>query len=202
MYLKKILNLKKTLLFRLTILYAGIFAISSLIILLVFYLKIQSVTIENMDKELLEKVEKYSILMNDKGTEGVKNEITEDAKDEDPYEEFFRLITLNGKILATTDTSSWGDINNKYDSLVEIKSGKSDQILQTLNIPGREFKARMVSAVIGPDVVLQIGVSFEDAENYLQIFRNWFLVLLFPVTALAALVGGFMAKRPCLIWRT
>ena len=198
MYLKKILNLKKTLLFRLTILYAGIFAISSLIILLVFYLKIQSVTIENMDKELLEKVEKYSILMNDKGTEGVKNEITEDAKDEDPYEEFFRLITLNGKILATTDTSSWGDINNKYDSLVEIKSGKSDQILQTLNIPGREFKARMVSAVIGPDVVLQIGVSFEDAENYLQIFRNWFLVLLFPVTALAALVGGFMAKRALL----
>ena len=197
MSLKKILDLKGTLLFRLTLLYAGIFVISSLFILSVFYFKIRTVTMENMDKELLKEAREYSVIMSERGIEGIKTKITVEGEAEDPDEEFFRLITINGETIVSTDTSSWGTLY-RGDNLAQIQSGKTDHVFHTLNIPGREFKARMVSAVLSPDVVLQIGDTFENAENYLQIFRNWFLVLLFPVTAIAAIVGWFMAKRALL----
>lgn len=197
MSLKKILALKNTLLFRLTILYAGIFAISSLFILVVLYLKIQVVTMKNMDGELLEKTKEFSILFNRKGIEGIKTRLAEEASAEEPNEELLRIVTFKGDIIASTDTSSWGDLD-KVDNLFQIQSSKATHIFQTLNVPGREFKARIVSSVLGPDVILQIGATFENAEIYLQIFRNWFLALLFPVTALAAIVGWFMAKRALL----
>ncbi len=197
MFLKKILGLNRSLLFRLTILYAGIFAFSSLIILLVFYLKIHAVTMENMDNELYEEAQEYSVIMSEKGIDGVKAEINEASGAEDPDEEFIRIVTFQGEILATTDTSSWGPLNNDI-SVVQIKNGTDVNVLQTLTIPGREFRARMISSVLAPDVILQIGDTFEDAENYLQIFRNWFLLLLFPVTGLAAIVGWFMSRRALL----
>jgi signal transduction histidine kinase len=56
----------------------------------------------------------------------------------------------------------------------------------------------MISAVIGPGVVLQIGEALEEAEEYLQIFRIWFLILLFIVMILSSIIGWFMAKRALL----
>ncbi|MHC4792333.1 MAG: hypothetical protein ACYS8Y_13055, partial [Planctomycetota bacterium] len=92
MFLKKIHNLKGSLLFRLTILYAITFTILSSIGFMVFYYRIYSVTMERMDFELREEIEEYSTEMAETGLEGVKSEIAEEAESEDPDEEFYRLI--------------------------------------------------------------------------------------------------------------
>jgi len=197
MFLKKFHEVKGTLLFRLTVYYAGIFALSSLFILLIFYFKIHTVTMKNMDNELIDYVEEYAEIMREKGIDGVKAKIEDASETEDPDEEFFRVLTFKGNIAATTDTSTWG-VLDKEENLIQLQSGETLHVLQTLNIPGRKFKARMITAPLSPDIVLQIGDTFEDAENYLQIFRNWFLVLLFPVTALAAIVGWFMSRHALL----
>lgn len=152
---------------------------------------------ENMDKELIKESEVYSVIMTENGIEEVKTEIAEAAEVEDPDEEFFRLITFKGDIIATTATSTWGVLDNDI-NLEHIKNGTDNHVFQTLTIPGREFKARMISSVLAPDVILQIGNTFETTEKYLQIFRNWFLLLLFPVTALAAIVGWFMSRQALL----
>jgi signal transduction histidine kinase len=197
MFLKRIINLKKTLLFRLTLLYAGIFSLSTLLIFLICYFKIYSVTMDDLDSELLDEIEMYSAILSEKGLERMRDEIVRLGETEDPEEEFYRLLTIDGEVVASTDLSSWGivDIKDKPDGL---RDGGAGHIIQTLTVPGTDHKARMISAVIGPGVVLQIGEALEEAEEYLQIFRIWFLILLFIVMILSSIIGWFMAKRALL----
>jgi signal transduction histidine kinase len=197
MSLKKILDLKNTLLFRLTFLYAGIFTLSTLITFLVFYFKIHSVAMEDMSQELIEEAHKYSELMSEEGIAAIKARIAEEAESEDPDEEFYRLLTLDGEVIASTDMSSWGHVDIK-DSLTELSLGEAGHVFENLTLPDGEYKARMISAVIGPDAVLQIGETFEEVDSYLQIFRNLFLVLLIIMMFLSAFTGWFMAKRALL----
>ena len=55
MFLGKILSLRSTLAFRLTLWYAGIFAVCSCVAFLLFYTLITSVLQERIDQELLVK---------------------------------------------------------------------------------------------------------------------------------------------------
>jgi len=57
MFLKKFLNLKGTLSFRLTLWYTVIFIFSSLLALSIFYYRISSITMERTDAELFEEME-------------------------------------------------------------------------------------------------------------------------------------------------
>ncbi|MBU4353034.1 MAG: HAMP domain-containing histidine kinase [Nanoarchaeota archaeon] len=197
MFLRKILNLKNTLLFRLTILYAGIFTLLSFLAFAIFYYQILTVTMKGMDEELLKEIEEFSIVMAEAGLEGVKAAIAEEAESEDPNEECYRLINFNGDVLATTDMSSWGSVE-KYNNLKRLQEDETNYIFQTLIIPGREYKARMISGTIGTDTVLQIGGTLEEAEKYLTIFRNLFAMLLIILMSLSAVIGWIMARQALL----
>jgi signal transduction histidine kinase len=194
MFLKKILNLKSSLLFRLTILYAITFTILSAIGFMVFYYRIYSVTMDRMDLELLDEIKEYSTEMTETGIEGVKSEIAEEAQSEDPDEEFYRLINLNGEILTSTDMSSWGRVETSS-SLSKLQNEAITYVFQTITIPGRDYKARMISALIGPDTVLQIGETLEEADDYLEIFRSLFTILIVILIMVSALIGWFLARQ-------
>ena len=194
MFLKKIHNLKSSLLFRLTILYAITFTILSSICFMVFYYRIYSVTMDRMDVELLDEIKEYSAEMAETGLEGVKSEIAEEAESEDPDEEFYRLINLKGEILTSTDMSSWGSVDISS-SLSELQDEAIQSVTQTITTPGRDYKARMISALIGPDTVLQIGETLEEADDYLEIFRTLFTILIVILIMVSALIGWFLARQ-------
>ncbi len=197
MSLKKTGNITNTLLFRLTVLYAGIFTLSTLLILILFYFKLHTVTMKDLDEEFLGEVDRYSTIMIEKGLEGVKNEIAGQAEREDPEEEFSRLLTFQGEVLISTDISSWGAVE-KSESLETLRSGDAPYVFQSRDAPDTDYRARVITAPIGPDVVVQIGETLEEAEDYLQIFLNWFLFLFFIMIVLSSLTGWFMARRALL----
>ncbi len=194
MSLKKILNLKNTLLFRLTILYAGIFTISAIMIFTIIYFKIYSVALNEMDEEFLFEINKYSRVMDENGLEGLKTEIEDEAESEDPNEEFYRIITFDGKVLVSTDMTNWDTVKS-YGIPEEIRNGKTEHVFETLDIHALDLKARVASAVITPETVFQMGETLEEAEEYFQIFINWFLLLSIIVVFLSALIGWHMARR-------
>lgn len=194
MSLGKIIKLKNTLLFRLTILYAGIFTLSSFLIFFIIYFKIHTVAIEDMDEEFLDEISQYSENMSGNGLEGIVTKIEETAGLEDPNEEFYRIITFDGEILFSTDMSSWG-MAGLYDIPEALRQGETDHVFNTLTIEARDHKARIVSAIISPGTVLQIGETLEETEDYLDIFLTWFLILLIIVVVLSAIIGWFMARR-------
>jgi signal transduction histidine kinase len=194
MFLRKIHNFKNSLLFRLTILYAVAFTLLSGIGFLIFYYRIYSVTMEHMDVELQHETEKYTALMKAAGLEGVRSAIVEEAESEDPKEDFYRLFNFKGDILTTTDMSSWGAVARQNIFLHLQNEGLTYKI-QTTTIAARDDKARMITAIVGPDTVLQIGESLEEVDEYLDIFLQLFSILIICLIIVSTIIGWLLARR-------
>jgi signal transduction histidine kinase len=181
-------------LFRLTILYAVTFTVLSTIGFLIFYYRIYAVTMERLDLELLEKTQKYTVLKEEAGLKGVLPEITDEAESEDPQEDFYRLFNFKGDILFTTDMSYWGTIP-KMDILLKMQNEGLTYAIQNQAFEEREDSARMITAIIGPDSVLQIGESLEEVDEYLDIFLKLFSILVISLIVVSAFIGWLLARR-------
>lgn len=193
MFFKKIRNYKKTLIFHLTLLYALIFIVSTSITFLIFYLRIYSVTMDSLDDELKEEVKSYISVMEDKGIEEVMNLVKEESQSGEHNEEFFRLVNFNGDTLISTDMSLWGSV--KIENIQNLKSTDVGFLFNTLEIPDLESDARIITAMIGNSLILQIGETLEEADEYLAIFRNLFFVLLLVLFFISVLIGRYLAGR-------
>jgi signal transduction histidine kinase len=90
--------------------------------------------------------------------------------------------------------SSWGTVETSS-SLSKFQDEAITYVTQTITIPGRDYKARMISALIGPDTVLQIGETLEEADEYLQIFRTLFTILIIILIVVSAFIGWFLARQ-------
>ena len=195
MSLGKIKSLGTSLLFRLTILYTMAFTMMAIISFGVLYYQIYVMTMERTDEDLLEnEIEYYSEYLARSGLEGLKKRLIQDSKPEDPEEEFYRIIDFNGNVLAVSDMSAWGPVD-KTDVLLELKSNDINHIFETITLADRDDKARMITAVIGSDIILQIGESLEEADEYMEIFRNLFTILIGFLIIAAAFIGWYLARR-------
>ena len=194
MFLKKIHNLKNSLLFRLTILYAVAFTVLSALGFLIFYYRIYSVTMEHLDVELLDETEKYGDLMKEIGLEDTIAAIKEESEFENPEEDFYRLFNFKGDDLFSTDMTSWGDVG-KQGILSKMQNDGLTHVIQTITLPEDDDKARMITAIIGADTVFQIGESLEEVDDYLDIFLQLFSILIVILIVVSAIIGWLLARR-------
>jgi heavy metal sensor kinase len=194
MLLDKLLRLRRTLAFRLTVWYAAIFTVSSLLAFFFFYLQVASILRERTDEDLLDDIKEFSALLAAKGIEEVKQTMILEAKTDGEKDVFYRLLSPDGKELGSSELFFWGQLSVNQAALQQIvKDAKP--VLETLTIDGRRHKARTVYAPIGPGTILQIGMSLEDNDEFLGEFRQIFGATITAVMVVAGLLGWFMAKR-------
>jgi len=170
------------------------FTVVSTIGFLIFYYRIYAVTMERLDTELLDKTQKYVALTKETDLENVLLEIADEAESEDPEEDFYRLFNFKGDFLFTTDMSFWGPIGS-LDILSKLQNEKRTHAIQSQAFENREDKARMITAIIGPDSVLQIGESLEEVDEYLNVFLKLFSVLVISLIVVSAIIGWLLARR-------
>lgn len=194
MLFDKLRRFRRTLAFRLTFWYAGIFTVSSLLAFFFFYLQIASILRERTDEELLEDIEEFSVLLGEKGIDEVKREMVLEAKEDGEKEVFYRLMTPDGRELGSSNLFFWGPMEVNRSALEQL-AGEDKPVFETLTIEGRRHKARTVYGTLAPGTILQIGMSLEDDDEFLAKFREIFGATVAGVMALAALLGWFMAKR-------
>ena len=187
-------RLRSTLAFRLTIWYATIFTGSSLLAFFFFYLQIASILRERTDEDLLDDIREFSALLAAKGIEEVKQTMILEAKTDGEKDVFYRLLNPDGKDLGSSELFFWGQLKVNQAALQRIaEDGKP--VLETLTIEGRRHKARTAYAPIGQGMILQIGQSLEDNDEFLEKFGRIFGATIGVVMVLAGLLGWFMAKR-------
>ena len=194
MLFDKLRRLRRTLAFRLTVWYAAIFTVSSLLAFLFFYLQVASILRERTDEDLLDDVGEFSALLAAKGIEEVKQTMILEAKTDGEKDVFYRLLGPDGKELGSSELFFWGQLSVNQTALQRIAKD-AKPVLETLAIEGRRHKARTVYAPIGPGTILQIGQSLEDNDEFLGEFRKIFGATIAVVMVLAGLLGWFMAKR-------
>lgn len=187
-------RLPQTLAFRLTLLYAGIFAISSFGAFLAFYLLANSVINRRTDQQLLNEISEYSSVLSLKGIETLKTALVLETESEGVHRIFFRIVTRDGVELFSSNVSSWGNLSTSRTAAERLREG-ANLIFETMTLPDRRYKVRILYGAIGPGQIMQIGESSEDNERLLEVFREIFGATMVVLMALGALIGWFMARR-------
>lgn len=191
---KRLIKYPRTLAFRLTLWYAGVFAVSSCIAFLLFYTLITSFFRERTDHELLAQAREFSTVLSTRGLEEVKNLAMLEAQAAGVKKIFFRLLSSRGEVFSSSNMSYWKDIDVREATLKQLVRDRKN-IFETVSIPNRKDKVRVLHVLVGTGVILQIGQSMEADSRFIEAFKNIFLMTMVLLIGLSALVGWFMARR-------
>ena len=194
MSFEKILKLRHTLAFRLTLWYAGTFTISLLVAFLFFYLSIASITEKRTDHELSTEVAEFSSLLASSGMEAVIENINIEAASSGVEEIFLCVLTADGQVVASSNRDSWKGAGISKAALAKLAAGEN-RVFVTEQLPDQSYSVRTVYGPLGNGKILQIVHSLKDDEDLLKIIREIFLFTLVVLMLPAAFIGWFMARR-------
>jgi heavy metal sensor kinase len=90
--------------------------------------------------------------------------------------------------------SYWKDIGIGRQAFRDL-SMRSPSVFETISIPERKHKVRILYTVVGPTLLLQLGQSMENISRFIEAFQRIFIMTMAVLIALAAVVGWFMARR-------
>jgi signal transduction histidine kinase len=195
MFLNNRIDLFQRLSFRLTLWYSCVFTLCAVTLLLIFYSRVAYITRENVDEELEEEVGEFAEIMAASGLQAVIEEIRIEENSEAPGAIFIRLLSLQGEVILSTDPMPWGGAVPFNRHKIRQQTRSSEPYFESIDIEGHPYQMRSIYEAISPYVLMQIGLSLEDSEEYLDIFRQLLLLILAPVVLLSAVVGWFMAHQ-------
>ncbi len=187
-------SLRHTLALRLTILYAAVFAISSTLAFVLIYFFMVAVVEQRTDDDMQDDVEEFSEFLKVGGLDRVKREIELEITGEDPGSLYFRVWSGTGELLASTDLSGWPDLAEP-DPLSLQPADDHGPAIETMDLTQLEHDVRRIYGVIGPGIVLEMGQSLEDDDEFIEVFMNGFLLTLAAVIFLGGPIGWFLARR-------
>ncbi len=184
----------RTLALRLTLWYAGVFAASALLAFAFAWVVIVALVRERMDEDLSEDIGEFAELLRAEGLAGVEREMRLDTRGEDAESCFFRLWSRDGSLVLATDLRAFPDLAAPPASLLQSRAGAEPR-LGTIRLPAHEHALRTVSGAISGDLVLEIGESLEDDDEFVADLLRGFAAPLFGVIVLGMPIGWFMARR-------
>ena len=194
MFLKKINSIRHTLAFRLTLWYAGIFMLTSCVAFFFFYFLITSVIRDRTDQDLLGEARTLSSILKLRGSEAVKRQIIFEAQAAGEKKVFFRLLSFDGQEFSSSNMSYWLDISIGQTAINQLIREKRP-VFDTISLPDRKHKIRILYAHIGRSIILQLGQSMESYTRFIEAFRKIFVTTMASLFIFAALIGWFMARR-------
>lgn len=194
MSLRTRLSFSNTLAFRLTLWYAVIFTLSSCIAFLLFYTLVTFIIHDRTDQELIGQARRYAAILSTQGTEEVTRAVVMEAQAAGVRKVFFRLLYPNGQTFSSSTMTYWNDITVNLSAIRDLLEGKT-YVIETIAIPDRKQRVRVLYAMLGPGVVMQVGESMEGYSRFLDIFKGILFFTMAFLLLLSAGVGWFMAKR-------
>ena len=191
-------RIPKTLAFRLTLWYAVIFTVTSCIAFLLFYTLITSLILEGTDRELLDQVDRFSVLLDSGGAGAVVDSAIIEAEAAGVKKVFFRFLSVNGQVFSSSDMSYWKSYWKDIEvdeSAVKALFRDNNPVFVTIKIADSREEVRILYALLGPGIVMQVGRTMESYSRFLEAFQTVFIATMAFLIALAVCVGWFMARR-------
>ena len=195
MFLEKIPRLTSTLALRLTLWYAAIFAVSSVVVFAFVYVLVVGFIAERTDEELRQDIDDYAALYAQEGLARVTREIVLDTQGAEAEKVFSRLWGEDRRQLAATSLSAWPGLGRVPDKALRDIATGGVPVMETLRLPSREHRVRWIIGSIGPGVALEIGQSLEEDEAFVTEMLRGFVLALAVVLLFGGPIGWFMARR-------
>lgn len=193
MFLKPIRQLNRSLIFRLTAIYALAFALIASAGFTVVYHRLHAMAMVQMDEELADEVEIFMARVAETGWEATIKRVIDEVAEEDPDEEFYRLFDTTGQTIMSTDLSAW-EVAPPAVEIRALRDSGRPYRLQTIKGSDQDFETRAITALVDENRILQIGETLEEVADYLGVFRNLFAVLTILLTLITVVVGWGIAR--------
>ncbi len=184
----------KTLAFRLTLMYAGIFSLSSCAAFILFYYLISQTILDRIDQDLLEKAGVFETVLSVQGMTGVQNLAVLEARAAGEKKIFFRLLYPNGEVFATSHMSYWQAAGVNEEPIRKLIRNRQP-VFETITMGSGGLRARILYVYAGPGVILQTGLSMETYANFFVAFKTVFAGAMAIVVFMSALSGWLISKR-------
>lgn len=194
MSLRTRLSPRHSLAFRLTLWYAVIFTVSSCIAFLIFYTFVTSIIRDRTDQELIGQARRFAAILSTQGTEEVSKAMVIEAQAAGVRKVFFRLLYPDGQAFFSSNMTYWKNITVNVSAIKQLIQG-TNYAVETIVIPDRRQRVRVLYAMLGPSVAIQLGESMEGYSRFLDAFKVILIFTMAFLLILAAGVGWFMAKR-------
>ncbi len=202
MFLKPAMpDIFKSIAFRLTIWYAGIFSISSCVAFGLFYYIAAKALVDQTDRELLDKAAYFSNVIQRNGLVGAGNLAVIEAQAAGEKLIFFRFLYPSGEVFASSHMSYWKNMSVDKDvvkTLIQNKTPVFETLVgrpANLKSPFRDQKARVLYAFVAKNVILQTGIAMDFESRFLTAFRLVFLVAMGFIIVFSGLSGWFLVRK-------
>ena len=187
-------ELFKTIAFRLTLWYAGIFSVSSCVAFALFYILATQTLQEQTDRELLEKARYFSTVIQRNGLIGASKLAVIEAQAAGEKLIFFRLLYPNGEVFASSHMSYWKDMGVDQ-AAIGILVREKGHLFKTVSMASNDQKARILYSFVASNVILQTGIAMEFESKFIVAFRTVFIVTMVFIIIFSAVSGLFLAGK-------
>jgi heavy metal sensor kinase len=182
-----------TVTFRLTVWYASIFGILSLILFVIIYISLASFLTGRVDQQLQNDIAELDALHHNLDIKKLEAELDTEAVSDDANGIFFRLLSPDQTELFSTNPKTWNKLNFQRVSLSRLTTEKP--FFATLSIPGAEHKVRVIYKKLDDSYILQAGRGLRDNDELLERYGTIFAESMLSTMVCACIVGWFIAKR-------
>ena len=194
MCLKRLNRLRRSLAFRLTLWYAGIFSVSSFLAFFFFYFVMIDILRSQVDDELRRQLRSFVGIMQVDGLEGVRRAALLEARVGGEDARLIRLLSRFGTEFSVSDHDYWRDIGVDSTAIRRLLT-RGQPVFETVGSPASGESLRIIYGTIGPGIILQLGQPLSLQLRLVQAFQRLFAVTMAVVLGLAALIGWFLARR-------
>ncbi len=184
----------RTIAFRLTVWYAGIFSISSCVAFGLFYFLAVQTIMNQMDQELMDKAGYFRTVIKRNGIVGAQKLAVIEAQAAGEKQIFFRLLYPTGEVFASSSMSYWKDISLDG-AMVDQLMHSRVPVFSTVHIAGQELKARMMYTFVAPNVILHTGLAMNAYSRFLTGFKRIFSISMGFVVLFSAASGMFLSRQ-------
>ena len=174
--------------FTLTFFYSVFFGVVSSIGLIFIYFHISHRLQVDVDKDLVEINRQLSLDLHDQDMRSVGSKLSLLAQVYGIHDCYFRLISSNGVIRASSDMSEWQAIT------IQRISGMTD-VIQTVPTGDARGYVRVLAKLLESGDVLELGVSLEGHLQFLERLRDVTVLVEVLMLIFGTLIGWGIARK-------
>jgi len=194
MFLKRLNKVCRSLAFRLTLWYAGIFSISSFLAFFFFYFLVIDALGRQVDEDLGRQLRAFTGIMQVDGLEGVRRIARQETQTGGENARLIRLLSRFGTEFSVSDQAYWRDIGVDSEAIRRLLTD-GQPVFETIGISNGGGSLRIIYGTIGPGIIMQLGQSLAPQMELVRAFQRIFGTTMAVVIGLAALIGWFLARR-------
>jgi heavy metal sensor kinase len=194
MSLRRLIDTRRTLAFRLTLWYAGIFILSAAVAFAFFYYLITETLRGRTDQDLLSGVRSFASIMTRQGIEAVKRQAMLESQAAGEKKIFIQLVYLDGRLFSSSNMSYFQNIPVSVEAIRRMLE-QGEPLFASVRSPDRSHEIRVVYALLGPGLVVHLGQAMDDLARVIDAFWKVFAAVMAALFILAVVIGWFMARR-------